>query len=358
MNPEQPLIQLRTNTRQILSCQSDFLLMKQSVDRMYQLFSTITGIDISGYQEEIFLPSGKAISPSAAAHCLLELKRTAVFLRGIHQAILDKKAENPGRPVKILYAGTGPYGTLVIPLFSVLSPADLQADLLDINPCSLNSLKKLIKAFDIGEFVGNMYTDDASTFEMMHDSDIVISETMQACLKNEPQVAIMQNLIPQMKSGAVFIPEEISIDAYLTNPKMEHDRLFYNEGKEIPFERIALGNVFTVNRENLETVRLRNTLSLPGKLDSFPELKLFTGIRVYGDETLGENDCSLNLPQKYYDFRVQKADAVRFWYETGEIPGIRCRPEGSSTIVSRPGKSPRPDYYQLYLEKQATTTNN
>ncbi|MDX9882172.1 MAG: hypothetical protein RBS73_08905 [Prolixibacteraceae bacterium] len=325
MNPEQSLIQLRANTRQILSCQSDFLLMKQSVDHMYQLFSTITGIDISGSQEEILLPSGKAISSSAAAHCLLELKRTAVFLRGIYQAILDKKAEKPEWPVKILYAGTGPYGTLVIPLFSVLSPADVQADLLDINPCSLDSLRKLIKAFGFDEFVGNIYTEDASTFKIGYDYDIVISETMQSCLKNEPQVAVMQNLIPQMGSCSIFIPEEISIDAALTNPKMEHDRFFYYEGEKLPFARIPLGNIFVVNKENLINKYFKKTLFIPGNIGVFTELKLFTTIRVYADEVLGENDSSLNLPVRFIDLKAHPASVAEFWYEQGTKPQIRCK---------------------------------
>ncbi len=358
MSPDLALKQLRTNTRQILDCQSDFFLMKQSVDHIYKLFSEITGIDISGYQEEIILSSGKAISPSSAAHCLLEMKRTAVFLRGINKAILSKKQENPGRPVKILYAGTGPYGTLVVPLLCLFSPDDIQVDLLDINQQSLDSLKKLIQALKFEKFIRNIYLHDASTLTIEPDYDIVISETMQSCLKNEPQVAIMQNLIPQMKSGAVFIPEEISIDAYLTNSKIENDRLLTCEIGEPSFARISLGNVFKVNKENLKTEKLRNTLQLPVKLDSFPELKLFTSIRVFGDETLGENDCSLNIPLKYYDFRTHTGKAVEFWYEQGTTPGINCRLEGSSTIVSQPGKYPRPDYYKIWQEQQQTIINN
>jgi len=57
--------------------------------------------------KDIMLPSGKAISAAAAAHCLLEMKRTAVFLRGIHKAILHKLKEKKGSQLRILYAGTG-----------------------------------------------------------------------------------------------------------------------------------------------------------------------------------------------------------------------------------------------------------
>lgn len=91
--------------------------MKQSVDVLYQVFSSITGVTINqlNRDKDIILPSGKAISTAAAAHCLLEMKRTAVFLRGIDKAISLKLSGATTKPVSILYAGTGPYGTLFIP---------------------------------------------------------------------------------------------------------------------------------------------------------------------------------------------------------------------------------------------------
>lgn len=341
---------LKLYTEQILDCQSDFFRMKESVDQMYGLFYPITGIGISENQVDILLSSGKAISPSAAAHCLLEMKRTAIFLRGIHKAINHKLTNKRTEPINILYAGCGPYATLIIPLLSLYTPNQVQVDLLDINEESLTASKNLAYAFGFEDFIEEYYLQDATKFKVQKPYVIVLSETMSSCLRNEPQVAIMQNLIPQIQVDSIFIPEEISIDAWLTNPKMENDRLTYFEGEKPPIDRISLGNVFKVNKENLDIKCLKNTLPLPDDTSLFPELKLFTSIRVFGDETLGENDCSLNLPLKYYDFRAHKGGAVEFWYEQGQTPGIQCRLDSSSTIVSRPGKYPRPEqfYSSLY----------
>ena len=308
----------------LLACGNDFALMKHAVDELYRLFNQITGVSIYHLNEDkdILLPSGKAISTAAAAHCLLEMKRTAVFLRGINDAIVQALEKNKAKAIRILYAGTGPYGTLVLPLLTLYKPAQLVVDWLDINPQSLTALQKIIDAFKLQSYVGEVYCADATTFTVSKPYDIVISETMLACLKAEPQVAIMQNLIPQLQPDAIFIPEEISIDAALTNPRMEQERLLYFEGERPPFRRIELGNIFTVNRCNLETKKMQRSIIIPDKTEEFPVLKVFTTVKVFGNEFLSENDSSITLPKQFYDFRREKGREVNFKYVQGEKPHI------------------------------------
>lgn len=308
----------------LLACDNDFALMKHAVDDLYRLFNQITGISIHHLNEDkdILLPSGKAISTAAAAHCLLEMKRTAVFLRGINKAIIQKLSQATDKPIRILYAGTGPYGTLLTPLLPLYKSTDLKVDLLDINRQSIIALRDLIGKLGLSKYVGDVFCTDATTFMVSKPYDIVICETMLACLKSEPQVAIMQNLIPQLQPDAIFIPEEISIDAALTNPKMEQDRLLYFEGEKSPFRRIELGNIFIVNRCNLETKRMQRSIIIPDKTEEFPVLKVFTTVNVFGNEFLSENDSSITLPKQFYDFRRDKGREVSFKYEQGEKPHI------------------------------------
>lgn len=317
---------IKQSVREILECADNFAIMKQSVDTLYGIFSNITGVSAAqiSIDSDILLPSGKAISPAAAAHCLLEMKRTAVFLRGIHQAILQKIKDNTSEPIHILYAGTGPYGTLVIPLLHLFTPDKIQVDLLDINPVSLGALQRLIVELQLNDYIGSVFCEDATTFTLSRHYDIAISETMLACLKSEPQVAVMQNIIPQLQPTAIFIPEEISIDAALTNPKMEQDRLLYYEDEPPPFRRIAVGRVFTVNKQNLDTDCMQKTLEIPDEKD-FPVLKLFTTVKVFRDEQLSENDSSITLPVNFYDLRKQPAQRIAFWYVQGEKPHIESR---------------------------------
>jgi hypothetical protein len=318
---------LNQHTMQLLNCNDDVWQMKHAVDQLYRVFSTITGVTIDQLNEhrDLILPSGKAISCAGAAHCLLEMKRTAVFLRGINKAITLKLTEVASKPIRILYAGTGPYGMLVIPLLPLYQPDELIVDLLDINPDSLAALQKLTGTLDLNDYIGEIYCTDATTFTIDKQYDIVISETMLACLKSEPQVAIMQNLIPQLADDCIFIPEQISIDASLVNPKMEMDRLMYYKNGKLPFMRISLGNVFTVNKQKLDSTQFRKTLSIPDIADIFPILKLFTTVKVYGKEILAENDSSITLPQQYHDFRREQAKEIEFLYVQGEKPRIESR---------------------------------
>jgi len=315
---------LNRNARQLLECNDNIGLMKQAVDRLYRIYSRITGVTVDWHAEDkdIILPTGKAISTPAAAHCLLEMKRTALFLRGIHKAISLKLSENRTKPIRILYAGTGPFGTLLVPLLPLYKPCEVQVDLLDIHRGSLVALLGLTGKLGLEEYIHEVYNADATGFTVSKRYDIVICETMLACLRSEPQVAIMQNLIPQLDNACIFIPEEISIDAILTNPKMEMDRQLYYENEAPVFERKLLGNVFTISKLNLENILTNKKLTIPDDTAAFPVLKLFTTVHVFGNEVLTDNDSSITLPKQFYDFRKQQAREVEFWYVQGEKPGI------------------------------------
>jgi len=313
--------------KDILFSGDDYDLIKQGIDFFYETFRDISGVSCDNISTEpnIMLPSGKAISSSAAAHCLLELKRTAVFLRGIHAAIQEKLQTGACRPIRILYAGTGPYGTLLLPLLPLYLPNQLQIDLLDVNQTSLTALQKIIDRLAFQSFIGKIYCADAATMRVEQEYDIAISETMLSCLKSEPQVAIMQNIIPQLPDDAVFIPQQISIDAWLTDPKMELDRIFAEEVWKEDANRMFLDSVFCVDKANLETSKFKKKIQIPQSHASYVELKLFTRVSVYGGEQLYGNDSSITLPIRYLDLRKQKANSVEFWYKQGEKPRIESK---------------------------------
>lgn len=318
---------LNRNTKILLECGDNAAEMKQAVDQLYRIYSSITKVKVDqiNIDKDIMLPSGKAISTAAAAHCLLEMKRTAVFLRGINKAIALKLSQATNKSIRILYVGTGPYGTLLTPLLPLYKPTELKVDVLDINQKSLIALHELIAKLELEDYIDEMHYTDATTFTVTKQYEIVICETMLACLKSEPQVAIMQHLIPQLKDDCIFIPEEISIDASLTNPKMEMDRLLYYEAEQPPFERISLGNIFKLNKQTIHKALERKRIAIPDKTANFPMLKLFTTVTVFEDEVLIDNDSSITLPKQYYDFRREEAKEIEFWYVQGEKPRIESK---------------------------------
>lgn len=312
---------LKDVSKALLNCGDDFLTMKQSVDRLYEMFMSITGIDISNLNEDhILLPSGKAISPSGAAHCLLEMKRTAIFLRGIKQAI-DSKIQSADKLIRILYAGCGPYATLVIPLLNYYPEGRVIVTFLDVNRVSLSAAEKLITQLGLEEYVEQFVLADATTYKVDKSYDVIISETMQSGLKKEPLVAIAQNLIPQCSPDTIFIPEQITIDAYL------HRRGVWDGDKllEAGGETSHLCELFTVTKTNLDSSKYRKIVTLPQKSKKPYDLFLYTTINVFGNEVLGLNDCSLNLPLRYFEIRNGYPNTFEFWYNQSDKPQIESK---------------------------------
>lgn len=317
--------EIRKNTEQILSCKDDFYLMKSAVDNLYKIFSENSGvyIDFLNYHE-IMLPTGKAISPASAAHCLVEFRRTTIFLRGIQKAIQKKRLEK-GKTIKILYAGSGPYATLITPLLSLYEPSDIRITIMDINKISLIAAEKLIATIGFDPFIDEFILEDATQFKGADKYDLIISETMQSCLENEPQVHIMNNLIPQMKADAIFIPEEISIDVYLSDPDLLNQLLLYeNQDKKIQYKKF-ISSFITLTKESLNSLKVKLALEIPPLEANFKDIMLYTFIRVFDEEKLKERECSLNLPKKFYDLATQKINNIEFWLDYEGIPKIQTK---------------------------------
>ena len=67
--------------------------------------------DITGLREDTIdprdrsaasMPAGSAISPLDAARCLLDARRTVMYLRGVHGAIQEAQRRFPGEVIRVL----------------------------------------------------------------------------------------------------------------------------------------------------------------------------------------------------------------------------------------------------------------
>ena len=276
--------------------------------KIYSIFSTISPFEQN--DAHILLPSGKAISPGAAAHCLLEMVRTTKFIRGIHKAINDKLVEK--KQINILYAGCGPYATLVTPLLTLFPENQIKVDILDINEISLSSAKQVLKGLELNNFVDEYFLADATTFKVNKDYDLVISETLQTALRNEPFVAIYQNLAPQINNKCEFIPQEVVVDLKLnTSGKWDGINATFTNRHYIKY-----GEVLNINKQTaikdlpIRQVRVQNPYDYENV-----EVKYYTTVKVYKDEILSEGDCSLNLPIKVDEIHAKKHKDYHFSYK-------------------------------------------
>ena len=336
MNENQNTDIIKTATQKILSCGNAIGVMHEAVHEMYAVYSSISGVTMQNQNtESIFLDSGKAISTAEAAHCLLEMVRTTQFLRGIKEAFDAKIAANTtNTPITVLYAGTGPYAALVTPLLLLYRPIQLQVDLLDINEESLLSAIRVITDLGCAQFIRNTFIDDAAKIKLNTAYDIIISETMQAALKKEPQVAIMQNLIPQCPANTIFIPEEITVKAEIVSRGKWNSATNLVEG----VHRIELGEVVKVNNRNLNCSDYKTRFPITINRSNGATLFLNTSITVYGTHQLNNSDCSLTLPLRIHDLTGNQSESVSFWYEQGNVPGVRFQFSDSNEIHSAIGR--------------------
>ena len=86
---------------------------------LYSIFSEFTGVSIEEHSKDsTLLKTGAALSPGVAAFCMVDLLRTQRFSQSLLHAIQDKKGKQMEEKVRVLYAGCGPYATLL----SVIAP--------------------------------------------------------------------------------------------------------------------------------------------------------------------------------------------------------------------------------------------
>ncbi len=316
--------------------------LTEAINGLYSLFETITGLDVEDQRnrQPMMLSGGKAIGPAWAGLCVKEILRTKKFVRGLYLAVQSVRKIPSAKPVRVLYAGAGPFATLVLPLTSLFSSDEIKLTLLEINPLSIACLEKVVRAFGIGGYIEGMSTTDALTYSMDRNRPyhIVLTETMQNALQKEPQVGITLNLAAQMQPQAILIPERIVIDAALMDPRKNVERMMGTNSGEGYY--VSLGKIFEVSRETMSSAQRigcggHKTMEFPeveieipqAIQSSYSTLCLFTRIHVFEKEILDYWECSLTLPKTIVDFRRNRERMTRigFKYAIDQVPGFRWR---------------------------------
>ena len=263
---------------------------------------------------ESFLPSGWAISPVQAGLCAREPYRSAAFIQGLALAVRQQPGH--GRPVRVLYAGCGPFALLALPVMAVLGARQVRFAILDVHAETLAYARELIATLDLDGCVDAYICADASAYRIPAGAmpDVIVSETMNTALGKEPQVAILRNLHAQAPS-AVLLPAAVTV--HLGLDRRAPDEPCTDWGRVFVLDADALRAWQDEQGDSLPAASIR----LPDVLEQAP--RLLTRIRVHGDIVLGDHDCSLNLPLALPGkSALAGGSMLDFHYRLGGQPGL------------------------------------
>ena len=328
--------ELRRLTGEALTYKGSRGILAGIIDELVGILATLSGFEISSgtglTDGETVCEQGLAISPSQAATCAGEFQRTAIFLRGAHSAIRAALEKQRGGYIRVLYAGSGPYAPLAVPLMTMFSPEKVRFTILDLHAESIDSVKSIVSHLGLARSVECYVIADACNHTIPSDSlpDVLLCEAMSTALEREPQVGIMRHLLRQAPE-AIMVPESIQIDAFLVDTSTEPD-IIIPESMD-PFaarqpDRIPLGRVLELNKC---TILFWNTIDedrLPAysvRLPPTPGAEyrpfLFTTIQAHGGHTLFTHDCNLTGIREVTEIDTEAAgETFQFLYQLGKNP--------------------------------------
>ena len=316
----------------------DYSQLSKAIEQLRALYLKLSNVDLNNDEnrKNIHSSNGKAIGTTWAALCLDDMVRTKKFISGVYQAVQKLLGEQPEKTIHILYAGTGPFATLVSPLTAIFSSDQLQFTFLELNSVSYQKVQQVVQQLKIGNYVRRIVQCDATTYQIPVDEqvDILLSETMQYALKGEQQVPIIYNLLPQIDNEVILIPEVIELQLVGVNAAQNQSRIV-NDSEE-PYYRL-LGSFFKLDissvrafygkQKHLPSTHkfLDRNFRIPEVVKAdYPELYVFTRLCVFQNIEILPYESGLTIPYKLADLNGNRKSTaqIQVAYELGKDPDI------------------------------------
>ncbi|MDG1333864.1 MAG: hypothetical protein P8P74_16120 [Crocinitomicaceae bacterium] len=313
--------QLFSNLRFVLfNDESSIAEVKCALHEYKTLLEEASIIDINEFNDQahVHLDTGIAIGLKWAASCLDDSIRTQKFIRGTKRAIEDK-LKGKGC-VQVLYGGTGPFATLILPLLAHFSADQLKVTLLDVNPRSIKNVSQIIEHFGFQNHVEEIRCADATktVFNNASVFDILLVETMQHALQDEQQLLISSRLLNQMPEDALLVPQSIYLDLIRLNSSGDN-----------PIRELMKVDADFLRKHHPMNAKwcFESKIELDEKAYSEKDLlAIATKIHVYAEETIEWNESGLTSPKivsPMTDIRNNKSIYSRYVLEPN--PGFEIR---------------------------------
>lgn len=313
----------------------DYAVLTKTISDFKALCLALSEIDLETDEAktDLHFENGKAVGRTWAAFCIDDILRTKMFIKGLFKAIEHLKSQKK-EMIHVLYAGCGPFATLILPVMAVYSPEEIQFTLLEINEGTVESVKRVLHKLGFERYIRAIEQQDATKYVIPEEVDIVLSETMQKGLVQEQQVPIAMNLMRQVSKNTLLIPQKITVDIALIN----NTKLFERQEDTPKSEYcLLLGRLFELSAEKIASYNSTMNV-LAGKM-AFPEnhftlskqslkthnsLAILTEIVTFGEEKLSLNESGLCTPIILTHFsKEQTADKhISIFYKIDTVPGF------------------------------------
>jgi len=289
------------------------------------LFSDL--FSIQNKNKETIVNGGIALSPKEAIDCLDDSLRTVRFLKGVYLAIRKSFMLFPSQKIEIVYAGSGPLATLIIPLLHLFNSKEIAITIIDINKESINSVKLIVEKLHLQAYFRAYKLTNAITYKhpkklALH---LVITETMDKALIKEPQVEITRNLASQLIKKGLLIPEKITVSSFHSFFAKTPSFTLKNESlllKENPIHTDKV-YLFSITKHLRKTTFFNfesEWIHKPNHFHETPDICIETVVQVFEDLYLENASSFITNPHCIKSLYAVKGMKYKLKYSTQPIP--------------------------------------
>ncbi len=264
------------------------------------------------------------LAPEGSIACLRDEVRTKFFLLAIREAIKGMVSEGK-EVIEVCDAGTGAFP--VMALYAALCSDRVRCTALELNPHSAKAARQIIEAFGLENRI-DLHETNAITFTPDPDRpiDVLVSETMNVALTDEPMVDIMKNLRPHVRDGGVILPSRVDVKAAIVSREEYLQPTQYaRPGRLIqPIVRSTWHDVARYTPgQDLDEIAF--SLSTEGMPKGTYQMALASDVAV-GSRTLGYSQSLLSMP--YYARKQDKNKSIETFEvdpNAGDVPTVNVR---------------------------------
>lgn len=135
-------------------------------------------------------------------------ERTRKFCQGVSEATRDLLRSRKGI-VHVVDAGSGPFG--IMGIVAAMQNPRVHVTMIELSEAAIATSSSIVKNLGLEDRV-KVVKADAKKFVPFYQIDLLISETMDAGLFNEPVLDIVRHLKKYVRQDGIVIPEYVELE--------------------------------------------------------------------------------------------------------------------------------------------------